>query len=394
MAYGGSRSGKTFELIRTIIVRASKVESRHIILRHTFNACKTSIWLDTLPKVLNICFPDLPVKWNRSDYYIKLPNNSEVWIGGMGNEKEVEKILGKEYSTIYFNECSQLQYGSIQIAITRLAQKNLLIKRVFYDQNPPSKKHWSYWLFEKKVDPMSDEMLSNPEDYQSFLMNPKDNIENIDEDYLELLAKMPEKERMRFLEGQYVDGDDGLAYYAFDPEVHISECKRQPGSMFIGMDFNVQPGVATIFQYRSNTFYFLDEIWIDNNSDTYKIVAELKKRGYYGTVIADSTGANRRTSGKSDFDILKQAGYTIKYKQNPYVTDRVTNANRLFTDNRIVVDPKCKKLINDFNKVSWKDNKLDQKTDKSLTHMSDAATYGLWALDPIQTKSDARIKIY
>ena len=341
-----------------------------------------------------IAFPNLVIKKNSTDYFVRLPNGSEVWIGGMGNEKEVEKILGKEYSTIYFNECSQIQYGSIQIALTRLAEKNNLTKKVYYDMNPPSKKHWSYWLFEKKVDPMSDEMLSNPEDYQSFLMNPKDNIENIDEDYLELLAKMPEKERMRFLEGEYVDGHDGLAYYAFDPEVHISECKRQPGSMFIGMDFNVQPGVATIFQYRSNTFYFLDEIWIDNNSDTYKIVAELKKRGYYGTVIADSTGANRRTSGKSDFDILKQAGYTIKYKQNPYVTDRVTNANRLFTDNRIVVDPKCKKLINDFNKVSWKDNKLDQKTDKSLTHMSDAATYGLWALDPIQTKSDARIKIY
>ena len=128
MSYGGSRSGKTFNIIRAIIIRASKTRSRHVILRLNFNHCKTSIWLDTLPKVLRICFPDLLVTWNKSDYFLTLPNGSEIWIGGLDDDKRVEKILGKEYSTIFFNECSQISWSSIQVALTRLAEKSDLKK--------------------------------------------------------------------------------------------------------------------------------------------------------------------------------------------------------------------------------------------------------------------------
>ena len=67
---------------------------------------------------------------------------------------------------------------------------------------------------------------------------------------------------------------------------------------------------------------------------------------------------------------------------NPFVTDRVNNMNRIFTSNKIIINPKCKKLINDFNKVSWKDNKLDQRSDKMLTHISDACGYACYKLAP------------
>ena len=142
MLFGGSRSGKTFLAVRALVIRASKVKSRHCIPRLNFNHIKTSIWLDTLPKVFRTCFPDLPVTWNKTDYYVTLPNGSEIWCAGLDDEKRVEKILGKEYSTLYFNECSQIPYTSIQIALTRLAEKNDLTKKAYFDQNPPGKKHW------------------------------------------------------------------------------------------------------------------------------------------------------------------------------------------------------------------------------------------------------------
>ena len=36
--YGGSRSGKTFEIVGALLVRASKCKSRHAIIRRTFSA--------------------------------------------------------------------------------------------------------------------------------------------------------------------------------------------------------------------------------------------------------------------------------------------------------------------------------------------------------------------
>jgi len=382
MAYGGSRSGKTFGLCRHVFVRAAKEKSRHLILRKNFNHIKRSIWLDTLPKVLSLSFPNLRAKPNKSDFYYKLANDSEIWVGGLDDKDRVEKILGTEYSTIYFNECSQIDYSSVQIAKTRLAEKNGLAKKVYYDMNPPTKRHWAYWLFEKHIDPIDEVPVQNPEAYASLLMNPVDNLENIDEEYLDLLSKMPEKERNRFLLGLYNDDSDGSVYYSFDRDKHVKPVEKNPGTIFIGMDFNVDPMTAVIGQYRDNSFYIFDEVFL-NNSDTYKMTAALKEKGYAGIIIPDSTGANRKTSGQSDFQILRESGFRIDSTHNPFVTDRVNNINRLFTDGRIVIDPKCKKLINDLEKVVWKNDELDQSgANKHLTHISDCLGYLCWKLDP------------
>ncbi len=330
-----------------------------------------------------IAFPGLEYRLNKTDYYVMLPNGSEIWIAGLDDDKRVEKILGKEFSTIFFNECSQLKYSSVITALTRLAEKNSLQKKAYFDENPPSKKHWSYWLFIKKLEPVESEPLEDPDDYATILMNPKDNLENIDKDYLKMLSRMPEKDRLRFLEGEFIDANDGEAYYAFDRERHVESVSKQPGSFFIGMDFNVHPMTAVICQYYNEKFYLVDEVFLEN-SDTFKMADYLLKKRYKGTVIPDSTGKNRKTSGKSDHKILTDVGFNIPYVRNPFVTDRVNNINRLFTDDRIIIDPRFKKLIGDLEKVSWKDNKLDQKTDPMLTHISDALGYLCWKLAPLE----------
>lgn len=384
-----SRSGKTFIIIYSLIVRASKCESRHAIIRKTFSSVKRSVWNDTLPKVLSICFPSLPVKKNSTDYYITLPNGSEIHILGLDDNKRVEKILGMEFATIYFNEASELEYRPIQTAISRLAQKNILKKRVWFDFNPPKKSHWSYWLFIKKLNPIDNEPLKRPEEYNHLLMNPKDNLENIDEEYLEILDKMPKKDRDRFLLGLFSDESDGQAYYAFRYEEHVVEESMIEGTIFIGMDFNVNPMTAVICQIIDNKIFVHDEIYLEN-SDTYKMCDEIKNRGYQGTVIPDSTGANRKTSGRSDFQIIRESGLTIMSTRNPFVTDRVNNVNRLLSQNKLFINPKCKKLINDLSKVSWKDNKLDQKTDSSLTHISDALGYVCYKMMPFTSQRKSR----
>jgi len=341
--------------------------------------------MDTIPKIVDIAFPELKDSWsnrNKTDYVWVLPNGSEVWVAGLDDDKRVEKILGKEYSTIYFNECSQLSYASIQIALTRLAEKNTLSKKVYYDCNPASKKHWAYWLFEKKVNPVESEPLNNPDNYVSLLMNPSDNIENIDEEYIEFLQGLPEKERARFLRGEYSDGDDGLAYYCFDQELHIHNVERQARSTtHIGMDFNVMPMTAACASVVNGEIHVFDEAFLEN-SDTQRMAHHLAKKGYHGTIYPDSTGKNRKTSGKTDHQILRDNGFHVQYVHNPIQYDRVNNVNRLLQDGKVKINPRCKKLINDLNKVSWKDNKLDQKTDKMLTHVSDAFGYLCWNLMP------------
>ena len=206
LLFGGSRSGKTAFLLICIILRALKTKSRHAILRYRFNHAKVSLWYDSIPKVLDIAFPGVEYKQNKTDWFLQFENGSEIWIGGLDDKERTEKILGNEYSTIYFNECSQMTYDSITTALTRLAEKTSLENRVFFDNNPPGKKHWSYKMFIENIEPETKEPLDKSL-YASMLMNPQDNEENISKDYIEtILSKLPLRKRKRFLLGQW--GDD------------------------------------------------------------------------------------------------------------------------------------------------------------------------------------------
>jgi phage terminase large subunit len=142
MLYGGSRSGKTF-LLCAAIVRALKAPgSRHAIFRHRFNHLKVSVGFDTLPTVLARRFPSVAYNLDKSDWVFRI-GPSEIWLAGLDDKERTEKILGQEYATLFFNECSQIAYSSVVMARTRLAQKTTLINRAYYDCNPPGSRHWT-----------------------------------------------------------------------------------------------------------------------------------------------------------------------------------------------------------------------------------------------------------
>ena len=135
---GGSRSGKTFIIIRNIIFRALKYpNTRHLIVRFRFNHAKQSIWYGTIPDVMKIAFPNVTYKENKSDWFIKFDNGSELWIGGTDDKERIEKILGNEYATIHINEASQHPYETYETLKTT-TRKGVPAK-LFIDYNPTLK---------------------------------------------------------------------------------------------------------------------------------------------------------------------------------------------------------------------------------------------------------------
>jgi PBSX family phage terminase large subunit len=216
LLYGGSRSGKSFILIYAIIMRALKVAgSRHLIVRFAFNHAKQSLWHDTIPKVLKLCFPGVNPIWNKSDWFIEFANGSQIWVGGLDDKERTEKVLGNEYCTIFLNEASQISYSSFTIVLTRLAQKTALINRVYADCNPPSITHWTYRLFIEHVNPDSNEALDG-RFYSHMKMNPDDNLENLPEDYIEsVLNTLSHRQQKRFRYGEFQEDVEG-ALWTYD----------------------------------------------------------------------------------------------------------------------------------------------------------------------------------
>jgi phage terminase large subunit-like protein len=228
MLFGGSRSGKTALHVRNIIFRALKAPgSRHAIFRFRYNHLKASIVLDTFPKIMRIAFPGVKHQMHGQDGFAELQGESQIWFAGLDDKERTEKILGMEFVTEYFNECSQIPMSSVDTALTRLAQKaefqiegrdkQLLKPRAYYDCNPPNKAHWTYKRFIQKIDPDTKLQLVDPSIYASFLINPSDNIENLSPDYLKTLEALPARMRARFLEGKFADANPSALF----PEEHI-----------------------------------------------------------------------------------------------------------------------------------------------------------------------------
>ncbi|WP_186336164.1 phage terminase large subunit [Komagataeibacter melaceti] len=209
---GGARSGKTFVLVRALVIRALRAAgTRHGIFRHRLNALRATVVADTFPTVMRRCFPTVPWVLSRTDWTVELPNGSTIMFGGLDDEERTEKILGLEFATVYLNEASQITYGARNMLLTRLAQKSPLALKEYIDANPPTTAHWLYRVFEDGVEPASGAPLHRAA-YATMRLNPDGNRANLSAGYLAGLAALPERERRRFLLGEYQQAVDGALW--------------------------------------------------------------------------------------------------------------------------------------------------------------------------------------
>jgi phage terminase large subunit-like protein len=240
MLFGGSRSGKTFLIMRAIVTRALAHVSRHVVLRFRFNHLRASILADTLPKVLELCFPGLAANctMDKQDWFFRFENGSEIWFGGLDDKDRTEKILGQEYSSVFLNECSQIPWASRNIAMTRLAQQTPLRLKAYYDCNPPTDAHWTYRVFVKKISPDTHTPLSDPERYDAMGVNPLDNRANLPPEYFRELEAMPERLRRRFFLGEFTSQVDNALWTmeALDKNRIIDGVMPELQRIVIGVD--------------------------------------------------------------------------------------------------------------------------------------------------------------
>ena len=255
LLYGGSRSGKTFLIVFLIVYRALKHKSRHAILRKHFAHIKQAVVMDTFPKVMDLAFTGVEYNLNKTDWFAEFGNGSQIWFGGLDDKERTEKILGNEYSTMYFNECSQIvDYNTITTGLTRLAENTKLPRIAFFDENPPSKRHWSYMMFIEGRVPGTGELINKRELYYHTRVNPVHNLDNLPGDYIDdTLKQLPRKQRERFLDGLFQDDNEGALWtsdmikggevdqlkrivVAIDPAVTSDPDSDETGIIVVGED--------------------------------------------------------------------------------------------------------------------------------------------------------------
>ena len=302
LLFGGSRSGKTTVLVMAIIYRALRFAgSRHLICRLRAKDARSSVLRETLLPWLDNTVGKTGYTYLAHESMVTLSNGSEIWIGGLGDREQADKILGHEYCTIYFNEISQLSYAAVTTAYSRLAMKVSGCRNLFfYDCNPGSPLHWAYKIFMLKKTFLSGDPLEKPELYASMILNPEDNKANLPDDYIsDILDALPDKQKARFRNGEWVKAE-GVIYDRFDESMIVRPSElpgrfdRCAAGQDLGMNItNVKIGWA------GDVVYVLDDYGAYNMT-TKSFNAELEARqwfdcpdGFGFPVYCDPAGGER-----------------------------------------------------------------------------------------------------
>lgn len=154
-------------------------------------------------------------KWTDKRSRIEFATGGYIRFAGLSirdlSESGSDKILSPSWLHVMLEEVSELDYPIVEKIITRLRYNvEGVLNKLMLCENPPSINHWTYKRFyEKKKEDGS--YLADRELAQMgyLLMNPRDNIENLSEKYIDNLSQMTGANKERFYDGKFQDTETG-----------------------------------------------------------------------------------------------------------------------------------------------------------------------------------------
>ncbi len=329
---------------------------------------------DMLVPKFDRLFEDIQIgyKYNKQDSKITTPYG-EIWMRSMDNP---DRIVSYSVGYSLIDEIDVVHPNKRTDAVKRISGRNSF----------------------KKSTPNCIDMVSTPEGfafmYNFFVKNHNenkvlyrlstlDNEMNLGEGYVEGLRGQYDSEQLRaYLSGEFVNLTSGTVYRNFDRRENHSDRMLKGGEVLhIGMDFNVTNMSAVVHVVDPVPIAVAE---ITRVYDTPEMIRVIKERFKNRSIVIypDASGKNRSTSGRSDIQLLREAGFIVRsLSSNPFVRDRVTKANVAFLDSKgkrsyFVNTNQCPEYTEALEKLSYRGGEPDKTS--GWDHVTDAGTYYIY----------------
>ena len=274
-------------------------------------------------------------------------------------------------------------------------------------RHPKAHKHILIFTYTNEGDHTAiyEEFHSGKPDHAIYHAKTKDNP-IVREFYEDMKGQLTETMARQYLEGEAISlrGENVYGVFSSDTNVDDSIVLREDLPLQLSLDFNISPGMhAEIGQYdqTADVFTCVHEIYRDS-LDLRQLIVEFEHFvGQLGGwrwpilhIFGDATGTGRWAgTGETCYTILRESmdrlniPYRIRVpKSNPPVVDRVNAVNIAFKDMagqvHYKIHSRCKRLIEDFNKVRYDERGEIDKKKVLLSHASDAEGYRISYLRP------------
>jgi hypothetical protein len=376
----GRRFGKTFLAIRELARFARNPNSLCWYIAPTRSQGKGIVW-DQLKDRLGSL--NWIAKTNESDLTITLINGSEIAIK---SADAYDRMRGYSVSFCVFDEFADFDPDVWTAVRPTLSDRQG--HALFIGTPKGGRSSWAYEIYSNGV--------NNLADWTSFSYTTLEGG-NVPPEEIEAARRdMPE----RMFRQEYMstwEEASGQIYYAFDRNLNVREPEfLNTDILYIGTDFNISPLCAVVGVRQGETFYVIDEIQL-YSSNTDELADEIKSRYPKSKIWIYPDPAGRslstKSSGRSDHDILANAGFVVKSpRSHTPVRDRINAVNaRLCSANGVrslFISPKCKYVIQCLERQVYKEGSNAVPDKGEFDHMNDALGYAIDYMWPIKRERE------
>ena len=365
---GGFGSGKSHVGIAKTIVK-----------KLSYPGIPVAYYLPTYPLIKDIAFPKiseqldhlgLRYELNKTDKEFKLKNASKIIMRSMDNPYS---IIGYEVGYSCIDEVDVLPQEKMTEAYGKILARNRAIlpdgdKNMTDVVGTPEGFKFAYNYFVKNAN--DNRVLIKARTKENPYLPPY---------YIETLEDTYTAEQLEsYLDGEFVNLTSGNVYKNFNRSRNHSDRQLFPADVLhIGMDFNIT-NMNAVIHVIDETPIAVGEI--TGVYDTPAMIEKIRELPNVSVVIyPDASGKNRSTSGRSDIDLLRQAGFVIRTgNRNPFVRDRVNAMNKAFMDinglcNYKVNTDNCPVYTEALEQQGYKNGEPDKQG--GFDHITEAGGY-------------------
>ena len=361
----GRRFGKTFLAINELAKFASQPNKKVWYVAPTYRQAKSICWSELKQRLDKVNWIS---KINNSDLSIELVNGSTIALRGADNEQSLRGI-GLDF--LCMDEFADI-HPSAWFEVLRPTLSDKLGSALFCG-TPRGFGNWAYDLYSKGL---------ADKEWKSFQFSTLDGEQVSEKEIDQAKDDLDERTFQQEYLASFVNYS-GMIYYNFDRNKNIiNEFNKNFNTLWIGLDFNVDPMAAVVCVVDNFNLYVVDEIQIWS-SNTFEMVQEIKDRYNYNIkIFPDPAARQRKTSagGLTDLAILKNAGFNVFAKSKaPLVRDRINSLNtKLQNANGIpslFILNSCKNVIKSLERQIYKEGTNIPDKDSGFDHFNDALGY-------------------
>lgn len=359
VAQGGSRSGKTFNILIYWVYRLMQENGKTLsIVRKTLPSLKNSVLKDLI-EVLELFGVYEPTDWHKQEGWYRLGNNVINWF----SVDEPQKLRGSKRNYLYCNEANELKIEDWNQLIFRTTDKVIL------DYNPSDLRSWVYELAER-------------DDTYFFKTTWRDNP-FIEKSIIKELESLRDKDENLYK--VYALGERGTPQQlVFNKWEDIEQIPKTAKFVGRGIDWGFNSPTALIEIYKEDDNLYFDEKLYVRGMTVPDILYRMEQMGIdkTDTIWADS-------ALPQNIEEMKRNRWNVK----PVKKKPIMHGLDLIRRHKIYITKNSRNILEEFATYRYKEDKdgnlLDVPEDEN-NHAIDAIRY---VLESELTKRTGKITI-